>query len=224
VLTAFAAGVTVLVVVNIVALVFAQQTYQRDKDALQTVLIQEARALDQEGFANWSSALAGKERELREFVNQHIGPIETRLGFLDSRLDQIAAISLTASETASLLLAQDIDKQGDQAEAEGDHVRAAEHFASAAVIHATSNRKYWGSHLVSLIIRNLSQVKPSDNVTDRTLDEITSNLQKVDAAPPPNDEASRKIAVAVAMLQAIRGSRKQQDEIGGLDLSPASPL
>jgi hypothetical protein len=222
VLAAFAAGATVLVVVNIVALVFAQQSYQRDKDALQTVLVQEARALDQEGFENWSSALARNEQELRDYVNQHVTPIETRLGLIDTRLNQIGAMSLTASDTASLLLAQQVEDSGDAAEAEGAHAWAAEQYSRAAALHATSSRKYWGTFLISKIIPSLARIEPADEVSDRALDEIVNNLRTVDAAPPPDEQASTRVRLATSMVQTIREAREQHDD-EGLGLPATSP-
>ena len=201
-LAAFAAGATVLVVVNFASYFIAQQRLQEERRGLQQDLIRDAEDRDRT-----------MDQELRAYTDQRVARVEDRQAVADARIDQIATQAASGSHLARVASASILQTLGQEREAVGDHFGAAIFFARAARYDAEADKKLaTGTFLISRVVDNLDRADWNTIDSDSSLDSLVSLLQKVDAAPPPDVEVSDLVKQAVSRLETLRAERDAHGE------------
>jgi hypothetical protein len=203
-LAAFGAVATVLAVVNIGVVLAAQQNYERDKEAMQIILLREAEDFVKKGQANWSTELARKEQELRGQIQQSADQLKSRLAGILERVDQLSSSHRVTSYIASGLFAQSLMDEATKDEANGDYLSAAEKFASSASVRASNGEKYWARSLIDSVIRNLNKITPAGDISYMRLDPIVTHLNTVEYTSPRDEETSRVVNRARELLESLR--------------------
>jgi hypothetical protein len=195
-LAAFAAGATVLVIVNFGSYFISQQRLQEERGRLQQDLIRDAEALDRK-----------IEDGLRNYTDRRIARVEERQAAADVRMDQLSEIATSGSRTASAASVTVALNLGDELEESGQHVVAAMTYAQGAAINAQADQKAVSNWLIGKVIHSLENARADNQGPDDTLDELVAALQAVDAAPPPDANVAVRVQKAILLVERFRAQR-----------------
>jgi hypothetical protein len=174
VLASFAAGFTLLVLVNVGVIVLAQRNYERDERAIRSVLTSETNEKIQAEATRADNALATRERELSHRFDERIRAVTDQLASEKARVNSnliemqgsilglnqdIGSLQSSTLQNLSRLEIESWKSAAFQAEATGRYLDAAELYSKITV--ALGADRWVGAlslmHNVPPILRNLSR-------------------------------------------------------------------
>jgi hypothetical protein len=206
VLAAFAAGFTVLVLVNIGIVVIAQRDYERDRDYMKVTLIDEAKQLERSLATIVANQIKKGDETLRNQISEANKKFDAQLGTLSGRIDTLFESANITFQSINSLQAENLEDSARKSEVEGCFLDAAEQFFRLARMNVDGGTGYMAGFRITDGIRNLRNYQPSNavfGVRDK-LDNMTENLSHVAAAPLHDKRMPARIDTALARIQNIR--------------------